>query len=197
MKKKIDGAIISTYGNDLLEQWYLNLVEKSNTNLSIFRYYGEYKELNDYLLYNEYSILLVNWAHIHKFIEEDCIKNKFLVIDEVHGFGSKTIREQLTNKMGVINYRLGLSATSERNYDDEGNEFITSELGEIIYKYDVSDAIKNGILCEFDYIPLRYELSDDDKQELQNAYSRHYARSKQGIDDFESKKTIVYGFSYC
>jgi len=190
-ENKIDGAIISTYGNDLLDQWYSQLVEKSNEYLIIYKYYGENKELSDYLINHRDSILLINWSNIRKFIENnEVIKNKILIIDEVHGFGSKSIRENLTGKINGIEYRLGLSATSERNYDDEGNDFIKNEIGDIIFKYNVSNAIEDGILCEFNYVPLRYDLSEEDRDKLRKAYNKYYAKIKANKNEFESRREL-------
>ena len=190
-ENKIDGAIISTYGNDLLDQWYSQLVEKSNEYLIIYKYYGENKELSDYLINHRDSILLINWSNIRKFIENnEVIKNKILIIDEVHGFGSKSIRENLTGKINGIEYRLGLSATSERNYDDEGNDFIKNEIGDIIFKYNVYNAIEDGILCEFNYVPLRYDLSEEDRDKLRKAYNKYYAKIKANKNEFESRRAL-------
>ena len=51
-------------------------------------------------------------------------------------------------------------------YDDEGNNFIQTEIGEIIFTFSLEDAIRKGILCEFDYIPLPYVLTEEEKVKL-------------------------------
>jgi superfamily II DNA or RNA helicase len=68
---------------------------------------------------------------------------------------------------------LGLSATPFDPYDPDRNEFIKDEVGPVVYEFDLKTAIQRGILCEFDYIPLEYELSDDDKQKQKEAYSKY------------------------
>ena len=66
---------------------------------------------------------------------------------------------------------MGLSATPERAYDEEGNKFIEQEVGPVIFEFKLEDAIRKGILCEFDYTPLFYEYDDEDKQKRKAAYA--------------------------
>lgn len=190
-EEKIDGAIITTFGNDLLDQWYFELSEKANVDLAIYRYYDKWHEIDDFLINNQGSILLTSWVNLERLLKDNSkVKSKLLIVDEVHGFGALSLREKLTGKLKQIEYRLGLSATSEREYDDEGNQFIQDEIGSIIFEFKLEDAIKKGILCEFDYIPLEYELSDEDKQALQAAYKAYSGRLKQGQSERAGKKQL-------
>ena len=51
--------------------------------------------------------------------------------------------ENLSGKLSPYKYRLGLSATpEEREYDDVGNEFLLNEIGEIVFEFNLEDAIK-------------------------------------------------------
>ena len=187
-EEKINGAIISTFGNDLLDQWYSELSDRANVELAIYRYYGDHHELEDFINDNESSILLINWENLDIAIREgNVVSSKLLVIDEVHGFGSETLRQKLHGKISSIPYRLGLSATPEREYDEIGNEFIEEEIGPVIFKYDLKDAIRDNILCEFDYIPLTYHLSEEDKEAIKRAYRAYSSRTKQNVPEHEAK----------
>ena len=73
---------------------------------------------------------------------------------------------RFSGELRRFEYRLGLSATPERCYDDDGNRFILEEIGPIIYRFSIEDAIRQGILCEFDYHPIEYELLEQDRQEI-------------------------------
>ena len=42
-EKRIDQVLIITYGNDLLDQWYKELLLQCRT-AAVFRWYGRYKE---------------------------------------------------------------------------------------------------------------------------------------------------------
>lgn len=83
-------------------------------------------------------------------------KNRVLMIaDEAHNMGSGLIRSHLSS----IPYarRIGLSATPERQYDEEGNEslmnFFGCADGNYTYEYSMEEAIKNGVLCRYNYYP--------------------------------------------
>jgi superfamily II DNA or RNA helicase len=75
---------------------------------------------------------------------------------------------------------LGLSATPDRAYDDDGNAFIEKEIGPSIFRFPLEAAIARGILCEFDYTPLDYDLTEGDRQRLQQVYSRKAASAHGG-----------------
>lgn len=77
-------------------------------------------------------------------------------------------------------YRLGLSATPDRAYDAEGNAFIASEIGPTVFQFPLEAAIQRGVLCEFNYVPLDYELTDDDRARLRQVHTRKAARAHAG-----------------
>jgi superfamily II DNA or RNA helicase len=103
-----------------------------------------------------------------------------IVCDEVHGLGSPALVASLKGRIKPIRYRLGLSATPERVYDPEGSQFIEDEVGPVIFRFGLEDAIRRGILCEFDYTELPYTLSDDDRIAIRQAIRRHHAKSRAG-----------------
>lgn len=188
---KINGAIFSTFGNDLLDQWADELNDKANGSLPIYRYYNGYHELEDFFGDCVNSILLISCENLHRlFGYKKALKSKIIVIDEVHRFGSPSLREALNGKMSVFEYRLGLSATAEREYDEDGNIFIESEIGPVIFNYELKNAIEDGILCELDYIPLHYFLSEEDKEAIKEAYGRYSGRLKNGVNEWEAKKQL-------
>jgi len=111
-----------------------------------------------------------------------------IIHDEIHGFGSPSHVNNLQGSHEVFDYKLGLSATPDREYDEEGNKFIEKEVGPIIFKFDLSDAIKKGILCEFDYIPIEYEISENDKQRIQGVYAKYRKKDELGEPYKETDK---------
>ncbi len=74
----------------------------------------------------------------------DYKNDTLFVFDEVHGAGSSSFVENLTGRISPYRYRLGLSATPEREYDDVGNDFLQSEIGDIIFTFSLEDAIKTA-----------------------------------------------------
>lgn len=65
---------------------------------------------------------------------EDCGVDSLLIVDEVHGIGSKTHKLALES---FYKYRLGVSATPERWMDDVGNDAIFSFFGDIVDRKSV------------------------------------------------------------
>lgn len=185
--KQVDRAIISTDGNDLLTQWYdevcTNHVYETGFIKRIFRQFFTYGEGQTYLLHQSASILIIsrdNLGKVIKKISAEDGKKTLIIHDEIHGLGSPGMVKNLKNSHSIFNYKLGLSATPEREYDSDGSAFIESEIGPVIFRFGIEDAIKKGILVEFDYVPLPYELSDSDKLRLKNIKAREYARKQEG-----------------
>ena len=101
-----------------------------------------------------------------KFIS-DCNVDSLLIVDEVHGIGSSSQRLALNNSL--YDFKLGLSATPERWYDDEGNDAINSFFGDVVFKFSLSDALlrinpdtKKTFLTPYEYHPIFVELTNEE-----------------------------------
>lgn len=182
-RNKINNIIVTVNGTDLLDQWYKQLLKE--TELDVFRYYASHKELPTFMLAPENTALLVSrdpeflYDTLTK-LGSDVLDKSLIICDEVHGLGSPALVSRLKDKIKPIKYRLGLSATPEREYDDAGNEFILNEIGDTIFQFDIKEAIKRGILCEFEYTPLEFQLSDEDKSKIKKLIGAFYAKKKAG-----------------
>lgn len=89
-----------------------------------------------------------------------------LIADEVHNVGSKNVNECF-DKM-TISRRIGLSATPERIYDEEGTNRINSYFNDnwpYTYSFPMSRAIKEGRLCKYEYYPRLAYLNEDEFRE--------------------------------
>jgi len=75
-------------------------------------------------------------------------QRSLLIADEVHATGAAAYRRILRDD---FQYRLGLSATPIRPYDEEGTELVLKYFGGIVYKFTLEQAIAAGILCEYEY----------------------------------------------
>jgi superfamily II DNA or RNA helicase len=93
----------------------------------------------------------------------------FLIADECHYFGIKSLRN---NKLGNIEAKLGLSATPERWWDEEGSYFIEGFFGESVYEYDMKTAIENGALTEYIYNPITVDLTDNEFERYERLTKR-------------------------
>ncbi|MBI5906861.1 DEAD/DEAH box helicase family protein [Candidatus Saccharibacteria bacterium] len=85
-----------------------------------------------------------------------------LIADEMHNMGAAQTRKGLTN---YYTYRIGLSATPLRAYDEEGTDFLEQYFSGAIFKYPLDQAIKDGWLTPYKYYPIYVELDSDETQE--------------------------------
>jgi len=86
------------------------------------------------------------------------------IADEVHHLGAEKYQKILKIQS---NYRLALSATFVRQWDDEGTQVIRDYFGEELSnaKYTVRDGIKDGRLCKYLYYPFFAMLEQDEFEE--------------------------------
>ena len=184
--KEVNTIIITTIGTDLLDQWVKQLYEVAsnlNPQFRVLRHYEEFHEKDEYELDPEFSILIVSsksLRNVLRTLTRSVRKRLLIIYDEAHSFGSPQMIEDLTGLSDGIGYRLGLSATPEREYDLEGTEFLEEHIGSVIYQFSIEEAIRRGILCEFDYYPIEYEPSDEDKKKIQSLYRSQAAKKKAG-----------------
>lgn len=80
-----------------------------------------------------------------------------VIADEAHNLGSSTYRSSLPSN---ATYRLALSATPERWFDDEGTEALSAYFGPIVFELGLGEAIKIGALTQYRYVPRLVELGD-------------------------------------
>ena len=86
----------------------------------------------------------------------------FLIADEVHNLGADKISRILNPN---ITYRLGLSATPDRHYDEAGTAAIKDYFGEVVYEFPIEEAIKRNILSRYRYYPILVNLTDAETDE--------------------------------
>jgi len=119
------------------------------------------------------------------------LKNILLIVDEAHNFGSKDIRKHYIQN---TRFRLGLSATPKRHMDDEGSQAILDYFGDIIFTYDLKDAIKDGNLTPYYYYPIFVNLTAEEEEEyyeLSMKISQQVAMGKDIDDPHSSLKTLL------
>ena len=180
----IETVVISTDGNDLLDQWYVEVLGlRRDIGAKIYRHYRSMHEVEDFLNGPKNGILLTSrqpLASALRGLVSEIGSRTLLVHDEVHGLGSPANRERLDGLSDGIRFRLGLSATPEREYDDEGNGFLFEHVGPELFRFELDDAIRRGILAPFNYFPLLYESTDEDRERVRDVYKRQSARAAEG-----------------
>lgn len=192
INKLFDGGdirrvVITMYGNDLLDQWAIQIRENYK-NKQINYHYASQKMMKDFVMHPDDSILILsrdskNLSRLLDLFDRlpgDYRNDTLFVFDEVHGAGSSTFVENLSGRLSPYRYRLGLSATPEREYDEAGNDFLLNEIGEIIFEFTLQDAIEKGILCELNYIPLPYVLTEEEKLKKRKIIATFNAKKESG-----------------
>ena len=117
-----------------------------------------------------------------------------LIADEAHNMGSHSILKRL----GTINYlrRIGLSATPERQFDDDTNMKLYRFFGaedKFTFEYSMEEAIQKGVLCKYYYYPHLVKLTDEEMAsyiELSEKISKYF-NYNSGI--FDKKDEILMG----
>lgn len=186
-ENQIRRVVITMYGNDLLDQWATQM-RKEFQSKQINYHYGAKKMMNNFIMHPDDSILLIsrdsgNLTRLLNLLEKapgNYLNDTLFIFDEVHGAGSATFVENLSGRISPYRFRLGLSATPQREYDDEGNDFLLNEIGPVIFEFSLKDAIEKGILCEFNYITLPYTLSEEEKQRKKRLIGAFNAKREAG-----------------
>lgn len=86
---------------------------------------------------------------------------KLLIADECHNLGAANF---IANPPEFFDYRLGLSATPVRQYDDEGTDQLFSFFGDPCFSYTLEEAI-GTCLTPYDYHVTFVELNADEMAE--------------------------------
>lgn len=111
------------------------------------------------------------------------LKNKFktkilFIADEVHATGSAKQRDAL---LPEYDYRIGLSATPERMFDEGGTSLIRNYFGDKSFEFTIADALSTinpltgrPFLNHFTYHPIFVELTPSENKQF-NKYSQQIA----------------------
>ncbi|HEY8892736.1 MAG TPA: DEAD/DEAH box helicase family protein [Clostridium sp.] len=100
--------------------------------------------------------------------QELCCKikgNVFFIADECHYMGSNSLRGCMNENFDV---RVGLSATPDRWFDEDGTKRLRDYFGDTIFEYDMKMAIDNGFLCKYEYEPVVLSLTPDEYDQYSN-----------------------------
>lgn len=92
--------------------------------------------------------------------------NYFLIVDEVHGIGTEINHKGL---LEIYSFRLGLSATPSRWFDEDGSKIIYNYFSKVVFSFPLQDALTQinpitGLtyLCNYYYIPVFVHLDEEE-----------------------------------
>lgn len=160
--------------NSIYKVYSKNIWQKDIDNIRLNEKLFSDKELS-YVIISTYA----SFSKQKVFNELNNLSYKTLLIaDEAHNMGS----ERLIQMLPKIKYerRIGLSATPERQYDDEGNKKLCSFFGcsdRYTYEYSMEEAIRNKVLCKYYYYPHLVSLTDNEMEnyiELSTKIAKYY-----------------------
>lgn len=180
------GNIIKVYSKNA--EWrskieFLQMAEKyrkpneSTQNFIIISTYASFSRENVFSILNSFERAKV-----------------LFIADEAHNMGSPSILKRL----GSINYlrRIGLSATPERQFDEDANKKLYRFFGaeeKFTFEYSMEKAIQNGVLCRYYYYPHLVKLTDEEMAnyvELSEKISKYF---NYNSSEFDKKDEILMG----
>ena len=152
----------------LMYQWHSTLLEQLNVPREDIGFYsGTYKSQAASAKFMIYVVNSARYTLARNIVEDAKLGNKILLIaDECHHYGSSE-NSRIFAYLGNLPknaevYTLGLSATPWcKNY----NEVLAPALGDEIYHFGFSSAIKADIISEFTLFNIRVNFNDDESFE--------------------------------
>lgn len=115
---------------------------------------------------------------------------KFLIGDEVHGMGADKAQNGL---LDIYQYRLGLSATPQRWFDESGSKLIEDYFGNDSFEFSIHDALTNmnqltgkPFLVNYTYDPRFISLIEDELEEYKRITEKLVKMSKYASDEESS-----------
>jgi superfamily II DNA or RNA helicase len=134
----------------LLDQWYEGLQKTFGDKDISLNGGGEHLE-------NISKITISTIDSVKNIIHKFNAPNTLLIVDECHKIGTEKRGDILT---GSWHATLGLSATPERDYDDNFYIIIKKILGDIIFDYDYIDAREDQVIVNFKLLYAYAEMTE-------------------------------------
>lgn len=197
-------VIVATPQNTLSKQWRTDIEEKLNIEFdrseiidgSITKWTKKletlFLDLDMELIDNAIIYSTHDTISDEKFINivKKCKSDtKILFIcDEVHGIGSEHQQNAL---LDIYDYRVGLSATPERMYDEKGTEIIRKFFGNKSFEFTIAEALGTinpltgkPFLNPYKYIPVFVDLDDAERKEyLEITQKLIYLQSLEDVEE--------------
>ncbi|MDA3918053.1 MAG: DEAD/DEAH box helicase family protein [Deltaproteobacteria bacterium] len=119
-----------------------------------------------------------------------------LIGDEIHELGSVSYSKALADK---ATWRIGLSATPDRWYDEEGTQIIRDYFGKTVIQYELRKAIKENALTPYHYYPEKIDLDEEEIEEylyISKIIAQEYgkkAKDQSKIENYLRKRADLIG----
>jgi len=181
--------IVAVPYQDLADQW---CAELGTFNIRAVRCYGSRAEwepvVQAYLRRNRgnqrefIAVVVVNktlkTAHFQDFAAQLDPDRLFFIGDECHHHGSEGYTGKL---LPGARFRLGLSATPFHYMDEAANQRLKQVYDRSVFQYSLADAVADGVLTPYEYVPVPVELTDREAQDyldLSDQIARAFAAAQ-------------------
>lgn len=174
----------------LVEQWGENIEQFGSEPILCYGNKKDWLPEFDKIITN-YQVLkqlhkifiFTNASFLNEYVQSKLkeVDRKLLIVDEAHYAGSNQLSTVLTND---YQYRLGLSATPTRYFDEEGTDKLMNFFSGTVFKYTLGEAISDGFLTQYNYFPIKVYLTNkefNEYEKLTNLAARMMNDSDQKI----------------
>lgn len=183
--------IVAVPYQDLADQWCEELRLFNVYPVKCYGSRGEWEpQIQAYLARNRgeqkeaLAIVVVNrtlvTSHFQTYARQFDPQRLFFIGDECHHHGSSSFSGKLLEQ---ARFRMGLSATPFHYLDEDRNHRLRAVYDRSVYQYTLADAVHDGVLTPYEYIPVPVELTEAEAQDyldLSDQISRIYAAAKSG-----------------
>lgn len=153
-------ALVDQWKKECLKFNFQNIItvssrQKWDANMAFFNTASKYISTSYIVIVTYASFHRPKFQHQFKKLDSGTL----FIADEAHNLGAGKVAKTL--KTIHLKKRIGLSATIERKYDDEGNEVIQEFFNDqppYVISYTMKMALDIGWLCQYKYIPHLVEL---------------------------------------
>jgi superfamily II DNA or RNA helicase len=177
MTEPTDRCLILVPTVALQDQWVVSLEEDLGVPRDRIQSWGDDPESGNS---RPFHVMVINTARTMAAEVAALPGRLLLVADECHRYGSPSNARALEIATSAT---LGLTATAQREWDDGLENILQPALGDLFYRYSLTDASSDGVISDFRLTNIRVPLSGAEQAEI-DRLSRSIGRAfSEGNDE--------------
>lgn len=169
----------------LQDQWVSNLI--THTTVDSKDISTTWKSISKITVLTNISAQKISNTHLSL--------KSVLVLDECHRYGTENNLKFLNIPFSAT---LGLTATLERKYDLGVENIIKPKVGEIVYNYDVKDALEDDVVENYKMVYLKTHLNHSEQEQydqltkkISKKYAQLYSNSESNSVDLDKQLKLL------